>query len=221
METKAPRTYIDHLAWIVPTAVTVASLIIDHFTLAGSVVAEIWQRILNIWFIWLPLSAYGAFRFVRFVRGLHQTITQSIPARLDTLDQRLTAFETEIRNLVEAEARSRVAGDQILSNQFNNLDARVTAELKTLREDVRAELAQVAQREAHQRGEGINGVQRELEKHFERMNRIEDTTTAKAKQVAELQAKLVPFEKTLPTAELRPAPRGAGLLNMAPHDLKK
>lgn len=205
MDSKAPRIYVDHLAWILPSVVAVAGLIIDHLNLAGSVVSEIWQRILNIWFIWVPIAAYGAFRFVRFVRSLHRTIAESIPASLTTLDKRLTAFEAELRNLVEAESRSRVASDDTLSSRLNNLDTRMTGELKTMREEVRAEFAQVAQREAHQRADGINAVQRELEKHFERMNRIETTLS---KQVSDLQAKLTPPEKPLTPAELLASPRG-------------
>lgn len=164
MDNKAPRTYVDHLAWSVPTFVAVAGLILDHLNLAGSVVFEIWQRMfVNIWFVWLGLSVYGAFRLVRFVLTLNRSITESLPARLDTLDKR-----------VETEAKSRVAKDDDLVRQIDKLDTRVAGELKDLREDARAEIAQAAQRESHQRADGINAVQRELEKTFERINRIEE-----------------------------------------------
>lgn len=105
-------------------------LILDHWIYASWLASYVWQNLfVNIWFVWLGLGGYGAYRLYHFFRNLY--------LRFSRLEERLVALETEVRTGLEAEATSRVAGDEAISKKFGK-------EMITLRNDARAELSQAA-----------------------------------------------------------------------------
>lgn len=128
MSTQLTRPIMDYLAWIIPSLIALAGLIIDHWNLAGSFASGIWQQLfVNIWFLWLAAGVYGAVRLGRFTKDLY--------LRFLRLEERLESFETEARNRLDAEIKSRVAGDNTSSKTSG-------VELKNIREVLREEVSQ-------------------------------------------------------------------------------
>lgn len=117
MTPQIPKSFVDHLAWIVPSIIMIALWILDHWTVTGSGVSAIWER------IWVPLAVYGAFRLVRFVRTRYQ--------HFNRLEERLASFETDTRNKLQAVEKSLVASDTASKT--------VAVELETLRDALREE----------------------------------------------------------------------------------
>ena len=75
--------------------------------------------------------------------------------------------------LIEKESKSRVSAIDTLSNRLNSIDTGFSTELKNAKREISAELAESVRKEAKERTDGINALLRELEKHFERMNKLE------------------------------------------------
>ncbi|MBX3302172.1 MAG: hypothetical protein KF693_08145 [Nitrospira sp.] len=176
MSAQPSKTYFDYLIGLA-AAVTVLGFLINYWNLAGSFASEVWQRLfVNVWFIWLGLGVYVAVRLGRFFRTLYHQLAETIPVRLNELGKRLTAVETDVYNSLEIEAGSRVGEDEELRQ-----------DLRKLREDARAEVAE---------------VRREL--------------SALSKQVSEQKEKLAAQSKREPSpGELLASRVGTGMINRA------
>lgn len=149
--------------------VALAGLVLDHWPLASSFTSAIWQNVfVNIWFLWLVGGIYLAARLGRFARSFY--------LRFNQLEERLLALETEVPTKLEAEARSRVAGDEATSKRFGR-------EMIELRNDARAELSQAAQGHFHE--------YREIQRRVSEL-RKEITDQAKREPSAEVLASRPP-----------------------------
>lgn len=115
------KTIKDRWSEIGVFVLAVVGFVLEHWDLAGPRVSAIWEH------VWPIMAAYVAFRIFQFGRSLYQRFTR--------LEARSVSFETEARNGLEAEAKSRIAGD-------TNTSQTVNLELKTLRDALREEFSQ-------------------------------------------------------------------------------
>lgn len=134
MSTQPTKKYFDYLISLA-AVVTVLGFIINYWSAAGSFASTIWQHLfVNIWFIWLGLGVYGAVRLARFLRTLHVQLTEKLPGHLNELNNRVSTLEADVASRVEAEAKSRIAGDESTLKKASQ-------EIKELCNTLRVEIA--------------------------------------------------------------------------------
>ena len=188
MDTKAPRSYVDHLSWIIPAVIGLIGLALDHADLASALLSKIWNLLfVNIWYVWLAAAAYGLYQFIQLIHRLHNLTNNVLPTLMKAQADNLT----ETLKVVEREAASRVSIDDSLSSRINSLDTKLQDDTKRGLTELQTKLSEVIRKEAHARSEGINAFQRELDKQFERMNDIETHLPRLViKDIKEIETKL-------------------------------
>ena len=173
MDSKTSHKFLPHLAWIIPLVgvlIAFTTMILDHMDKANALFSGIWNYLfVNIWYIWVLAAGYGLYRFVRLIQNFHNVTNKVIPG-LMTAHAEIMSRTVE---LIEKESKSRVSAIDTLSNRLNSIDTGFSTELKNAKREISAELAESVRKEAKERTDGINALLRELEKHFERMNKLE------------------------------------------------
>lgn len=212
VEIKAPRRYLDHLAWVIPTAIALLGIILDHLDLATSLFSKIWTLFfVNIWYIWVVAAGYGLYRFVRLIQNLHN-LTNNVLPTLMTAD---AENQVKTLKLIERESASRVSADDSLSDRINSLDTKLREDLKRGLAELEKELSELVRKETRERTDGVNAHRHQHELDFERMNRIEaslpqqiygrvnDLEKTLSAQIAALKNRLDKVESPTPPPESR------------------
>jgi hypothetical protein len=218
-----------------------ASLVLDHTDKASQFLSIIWNYLfVNIWYLWVVAAGYGLYRFVRLIQDLHNNTTKILTADAEN--------KVHTQKLVEKESASRVAATDDLSKRINALDTGFKKDLDREVGALHAKLDELIRKEAHERADGINAINRRIE--FERMNKIETSLPNQIiGRIQEIEKKLTaqisalnkrvekvesPSGLNLETAnrmgiinstppaiaphEVIVPPKGRGLINYAPHD---
>lgn len=177
MDSKSTRSYLAHLAWIIPSVIALIGIALDHMDLASLLFSKIWNLFfVNVWYLWLAAAGLGLYRFVRLIQNLHNLTNKEIPALKTAHDEN----RSWTKELVDHESKSRVAATDTLSTRINSLDTQSRKDLTDSLTAVRSQLSELVKKEEHNRTDGINALQRELEKQFERMNKIESRSSSEA-----------------------------------------
>lgn len=139
-------------AAVVSALITVAAFLIDHWQVTSDFFSKtVWQGLfVNLWFIWLGLTAYGLYWFVQFLQNLRHSVqmTETLLAQsTHDSEERDTALLGELKKsvkalneMVSAEKVIRTSQDQNLSNRLTHIEnnglgrkvAEVEAEVKKL-----------------------------------------------------------------------------------------
>ena len=210
MDNKSTRSYLAHLAWIIPSVIALIGIALDHMDLASLLFSKIWNLLfVNVWYLWLAAAGYGLYRFVRLIQNLHNLTNKEIPALKTAHDEN----RTWTKELVDKESKSRVAATDNLSTRINSLDTQSRQDLTKGLVEVRSQLSELLRKEAHERTESITAIGRRIDGEFERMNKIETTLPP---QIIALKNRLDKVESPPPTPLLNvDAAKGLGLINSA------
>ena len=101
MDSKSTRSYLAHLAWIIPSVIALIGIALDHMDLASLLFSKIWNLFfVNVWYLWLAAAGLGLYRFVRLIQNLHNLTNKEIPA--------LKTAHDENRSWTKELGRSRV-----------------------------------------------------------------------------------------------------------------
>lgn len=205
MDTKAPRSYVDHLAWFVPAVIGILGLVLDHLDMARWLLSKIWEALfVNIWYLWVAGIAFGLFRLVRLIRHWHVVTTDTIPAliRADSENR------SHASHLVTDEANSRVSANDTLSQRINTLDSQLRNTLKLGLNELETRLSSLVASEAKKLAGRIDTIGRQVERDSKRLNAIQEIPALR--QRLEAAEAALPKEIS-PPPELRPS-----LLDMLP-----